>query len=330
MSVARRNSRITIPALRGRKGGEPIAVLTAYTAPVARLVDPHVDCILVGNSLGMVIYGLPSTLAVTLDMMIAHGRAAVTSSNHAAVVVDLPFGSYQQSPEQAFAASARVMAETGCDAVKLEGGVEMAETIAFLTRRGIPVMGHVGLTPQSVNTLGGYRARGRDSAEAQRLIEGAVAIAEAGAFSIVIEGTIEPVARDITAAVPVPTIGIGASAACDGQVLGDRRRARPFGRAPAEARTLLCRPCAPDRRGRTGLCSRRAGPPLPWTGECLWPSQSRRLSRSGSKILPRGCVAGARLAGAPASGSGWCRPWAPCMRAISPWSAPCRRSSIGS
>lgn len=219
MSVARRNSRITIPALRGRKGGEPIAVLTAYTAPVARLVDPHVDCILVGDSLGMVIYGLPSTLAVTLDMMIAHGRAAVTSSNHAAVVVDLPFGSYQQSPEQAFAASARVMAETGCDAVKLEGGVEMAETIAFLTRRGIPVMGHVGLTPQSVNTLGGYRARGRDSAEAQRLIEGAVAIAEAGAFSIVIEGTIEPVARDITAAVPVPTIGIGASAACDGQVL---------------------------------------------------------------------------------------------------------------
>ncbi len=219
MSVARHSSRITIPELTGRKGGEPVAVLTAYTAPVARLVDPHVDMILVGDSLGMVIYGLPSTLAVTLEMMIAHGRAVVASSSHAAVVVDLPFGSYQQSPQQAFAAAARVMAETGCDAVKLEGGAEMAETVGFLAARGIPVMGHVGLTPQAVNALGGYKARGRDAAEARRIVDGSVAIAAAGAFAIVIEGTIDQVARAATEAVPIPTIGIGASAACDGQVL---------------------------------------------------------------------------------------------------------------
>jgi 3-methyl-2-oxobutanoate hydroxymethyltransferase len=219
VSVARLNSRITIPQLTARKGGEPIAVLTAYTAPIAALVDPHVDCILVGDSLGMVIYGLPSTLAVTLDMMIAHGRAAVSATSHAAVVVDLPFGSYQASPSQAFTAAARVMAETGCDAVKLEGGAEMAETVAFLAQRGIPVMGHVGLTPQAVNTLGGYKARGRDAVEARRIVEGASAIAAAGAFSIVVEGTIDPVSRAVTEAVPVPTIGIGASAACDGQVL---------------------------------------------------------------------------------------------------------------
>ena len=219
MSVAHNSSRITIPQLVGRKGGEPIAVLTAYTAPIARLVDPHVDMILVGDSLGMVIYGMTSTLSVTLDMMVAHGKAAVGASSHAAVVVDLPFGSYQASPQQAFTAAARVMAETGCDAVKMEGGIEMAETVAFLVARGIPVMGHVGLVPQSVNVLGGYKARGRDPKEADRILEGAVAIAEAGAFSIVIEGTIDPVSRAITAAVPCPTIGIGASAGCDGQVL---------------------------------------------------------------------------------------------------------------
>jgi 3-methyl-2-oxobutanoate hydroxymethyltransferase len=219
LSVAQYNSRITIPQLVSRKGGEPIAVLTAYTAPIARLVDPHVDMILVGDSLGMVIYGMTSTLSVTLDMMLAHGKAAVGASSHAAVVVDLPFGSYQTSPQQAFTSAARVMAETGCDAVKMEGGIEMAETVAFLVARGIPVMGHVGLVPQSVNVLGGYKARGRDPKEAERIIEGAAAIAEAGAFSIVIEGTIDPVSRAITEAVPVPTIGIGASAGCDGQVL---------------------------------------------------------------------------------------------------------------
>jgi 3-methyl-2-oxobutanoate hydroxymethyltransferase len=219
LSVAHNSSRITIPQLASRKGGEPIVVLTAYTAPVARLVDPHVDVILVGDSLGSAIYGMTSSLPVTLDMMIAHGKAAVTASSHAAVVVDLPFGSYQASPEQAFRSAAKVMVETGCDAVKLEGGAHMAETVAFLVARGVPVMGHVGLVPQSVHVLGGYRARGRDPKEADRLIEGAKAIADAGAFSIVIEGTIDPVSRRITDAVPVPTIGIGASAGCDGQVL---------------------------------------------------------------------------------------------------------------
>jgi 3-methyl-2-oxobutanoate hydroxymethyltransferase len=219
VSVAQISSRITIPQLVGRKGGEPIAVLTAYTAPIARLVDPHVDMILVGDSLGMVVYGMSSTLSVTLDMMIAHGRAVVNSSSHAAVAVDLPFGTYQASPVQAFTTAARVMQETGCDAVKLEGGAEMAETVAFLVARGIPVMGHVGLIPQSVHVLGGYKARGRDEAEARRLVDGAKAIAAAGAFAIVIEGTIDSVSREITAAVPCPTIGIGASAACDGQVL---------------------------------------------------------------------------------------------------------------
>jgi 3-methyl-2-oxobutanoate hydroxymethyltransferase len=219
VSVAHHNRRITIPELVSRKGGEPIAVLTAYTAPVARLIDPHVDVILVGDSLGMVIYGFTSTLPVTLDMMIAHGRAVVDASSHAAVVVDLPFGAYQESPAQAFRNAARVMVETGCDAVKLEGGAEMAETIAFLTARGIPVMGHVGLTPQSVHALGGYRARGRTEAEAKRIVSGSVAIAAAGAFAIVIEGTIDPVSRAATEAVDVPTIGIGASASCDGQVL---------------------------------------------------------------------------------------------------------------
>jgi 3-methyl-2-oxobutanoate hydroxymethyltransferase len=219
LSVAHASSRITIPQLVSRKGGEPIAVLTAYTAPIARLVDPHVDMILVGDSLGMVIYGMTSTLPVTLDMMAAHGKAVVNASAHAAVVVDLPFGSYQSSPQQAFASAVRLMVETGCDAVKMEGGIEMAETVAFLTARGIPVMGHVGLVPQSIHVLGGYKARGRDPKEAERIIEGAAAIAEAGAFSIVIEGTIDPVSRAITEAVPVPTIGIGASAGCDGQVL---------------------------------------------------------------------------------------------------------------
>jgi len=219
LSVAHNSSRITIPQLVSRKGGEPIAILTAYTAPVARLVDPHVDAILVGDSLGMVVYGMTSTLTVTLDMMIAHGKAVVNASTHAAVVVDLPFGAYQASPEQAFTSAARVIVETGCDAVKLEGGAEMAETIAFLVGRGIPVMGHVGLIPQSVHVLGGYKARGREPKEAERILQGAIEIAAAGAFAMVIEGTIDPVSRAITEAVPVPTIGIGASAACDGQVL---------------------------------------------------------------------------------------------------------------
>ncbi|ANC91817.1 3-methyl-2-oxobutanoate hydroxymethyltransferase [Azospirillum humicireducens] len=219
MSASNLTARQSVPALRARKGGEPIVCLTAYTAPVARLLDPHVDLLLVGDSLGMVVYGLDSTLPVTLDMMIAHGAAVVRASQRACVVVDLPFGSYQESKEAAFRASARVMAETGAQAVKLEGGLEMAETVAFLTARGIPVMGHVGLTPQSVNTLGGYKAVGRDAEAAERIAADARAIAEAGAFTLVIEGTIEALARRITEEVAIPTIGIGGSPACDGQVL---------------------------------------------------------------------------------------------------------------
>ncbi|WP_434613769.1 3-methyl-2-oxobutanoate hydroxymethyltransferase [Azospirillum sp. B2RO_4] len=219
MSASNLTARHSVPALRARKGGEPIVCLTAYTAPVARLLDPHVDILLVGDSLGMVVYGLDSTLPVTLDMMIAHGAAVVRGSERACVVVDLPFGSYQESKEAAFRASARVMAETGAQAVKLEGGLEMAETVAFLTARGIPVMGHVGLTPQSVNTLGGYKAVGRDAEAAERIAADARAIAEAGAFTLVIEGTMEGLARRITEEVAIPTIGIGGSPACDGQVL---------------------------------------------------------------------------------------------------------------
>jgi 3-methyl-2-oxobutanoate hydroxymethyltransferase len=211
--------RQTATAIRARKGGEPIVCLTAYTAPMAHWLDPHVDLLMVGDSLGMVLYGFDSTLPVTLDMMIAHGGAVVRGSERAFVVVDMPFGSYQESPSQGFRSAARVMAESGCGGVKLEGGVEMAETVAFLTSRGIPVMGHVGLTPQSVNSLGGYRSRGHDQAEAARILADAKAIAEAGAFSLVVEGTVEPLARRISEAIAIPTIGIGASPACDGQVL---------------------------------------------------------------------------------------------------------------
>ncbi|AWK86947.1 3-methyl-2-oxobutanoate hydroxymethyltransferase [Azospirillum thermophilum] len=219
MSASKAITRTSVPSLRARKGGEPIVCLTAYTAPMARLLDPHVDLLLVGDSLGMVIYGFDSTLPVTLDLMIAHGGAVVRGSSTACVVVDLPFGSYQESPQTAYRNAARVMAETGAQAVKLEGGLEMAETVAFLTSRGVPVMGHVGLLPQSVNALGGYKAVGRDTASAERIRADACAIAEAGAFSLVIEGTMEPLARQITQDVAIPTIGIGGSPACDGQVL---------------------------------------------------------------------------------------------------------------
>ena len=219
MSASKDVARTSVPALRARKGNTPIVCLTAYTAPVARLLDPHVDVLLVGDSLGMVVYGFDSTLPVTLDLMIAHGGAVVRGSQRACVVVDMPFGSYQESPQAAFRSAARVLAETGAQAVKLEGGAEMAETVAFLTSRGVPVMGHVGLVPQSVNTLGGYKAVGRDPEVAERILADARAIAEAGAFSMVIEGTMEPLARRITEEVPVPTIGIGAGPHCDGQVL---------------------------------------------------------------------------------------------------------------
>jgi len=211
--------RATAPGIVKRKGGEPVVVLTAYTARMAELLDPHTDVLLVGDSLGQVIYGLPSTVPVTLDMMIAHGAAVVRGSRRSLVVIDLPFGAYEASPEVAFATSARVLKETGAAAVKLEGGTAMAATIAFLAARGVPVMGHVGLTPQAVNVLGGYGARGKTEAEAAKILADARAVAEAGAFAMVIEGVVEPLARAITQAVPCPTIGIGASAACDGQVL---------------------------------------------------------------------------------------------------------------
>jgi len=201
------------------KGGAPIVGLTAYTAPVAGLLDPHVDFLLVGDSLGMVVYGFDSTLPVTVEMMTAHGAAVMRASSQALVVVDLPFGSYQAASEQAFRTAARIMAETGCTAVKLEGGVELAETVRFLTDRGIPVMGHVGLMPQSVNASGGFKVQGRGPQGSDRIAADAAAIAAAGAFALVIEGTMESVARAITEAVPIPTIGIGASPACDGQIL---------------------------------------------------------------------------------------------------------------
>jgi 3-methyl-2-oxobutanoate hydroxymethyltransferase len=219
VSTERPAHRITVPELRARKGAIPIVCLTAYTAPMARRLDPHVDVLLVGDSLGMVVYGFETTLSVTLEMMVAHGAAVRRGSERACVIVDLPFGSYQESPAAAFRSAARIMAGTGCSAVKLEGGREMAETVAYLTGRGIPVMGHIGLMPQSVHSLGGYRARGRDSAQAEEIVGDAEAVAEAGAFSLVIEGTVEPLARSITQRIAIPTIGIGASPACDGQVL---------------------------------------------------------------------------------------------------------------
>lgn len=219
MSATARSKRLSVPEIRARKGAVPLVCLTAYTTPTARVIDPHVDLILVGDSVGMVLYGMETTLGVSLDMMVAHGAAVVRGSRRACVVVDLPFGCYEESPAAAFRSAARVLAETGCAAVKLEGGSEMAETIAFLARRGIPVVAHVGLTPQSVHALGGFRAQGRGEAEHGRIMADARAVAEAGAFAVVIEGTLEPLAREITAAIPIPTIGIGASIACDGQIL---------------------------------------------------------------------------------------------------------------
>ena len=211
--------RLTVPRIRQRKGGEPIVMLTAYTVRMAQLLDPHCDMLLVGDSLAQVIYGLPHTVGVTMDMMALHGAAVVRGSYHAAVIVDLPFGSYEGSPEQAFDNAARLLKETGAAAVKVEGGKVLAPTIEFLTQRGIPVMGHVGLTPQAVNILGGYGVRGKSAEEARSIVEDAVAVAQAGAFSIVIEGVLESIAIEITNKVDCPTIGIGASAQCDGQVL---------------------------------------------------------------------------------------------------------------
>jgi 3-methyl-2-oxobutanoate hydroxymethyltransferase len=228
--------RLTVPAIRAHKEkgvtAEPLVMLTAYTVRMAQILDPHCDILLVGDSLGQVIYGLPSTLPVTLEMMCAHGAAVVRGSYHSVVIVDMPFGSYEGSPQQAFASASRVMAETGCAAVKLEGGVAMAETIAFLSARGIPVMGHVGLTPQAVNQLGGYGARGRSQAEYARILADAKAVSQAGAMGMVLEGVVDTLADTVAASVDVPVIGIGASANCDGQVLVTEDMLGLFERTP--------------------------------------------------------------------------------------------------
>ncbi|MGE4429258.1 MAG: 3-methyl-2-oxobutanoate hydroxymethyltransferase [Sphingobium sp.] len=228
--------RLTVPVLQRRKSGgkteQPIVMLTAYTARQAQLLDPHCDLLLVGDSLGQVIYGLPSTVPVSLDMMCAHGAAVVRGSYHSVVIVDMPFGSYEASPAQAFESAARIMKETGCAGVKLEGGEAMAETIAFLTRRGIPVMAHIGLTPQAVNALGGYGARGRSQEEHDKIIADGRAVAQAGAFSVVAEGVLEPIAIALTEALDIPVIGIGASARCDGQVLVTEDMLGMFERVP--------------------------------------------------------------------------------------------------
>ena len=228
--------RLTVPAIQRRKFDgkteEPLVMLTAYTARQAQLLDEHCDLLLVGDSLGQVIYGLDSTLPVTLEMMCNHGAAVVRGSYHSVVVVDMPFGTYEQSPQQAFESASRIMAETGCAAVKLEGGQAMAETIAFLTQRGIPVMAHVGLTPQAVNALGGYAARGRSQEEHEKIISDGKAVQDAGAFAVVIEGVVEPIAIALTQSLEIPTIGIGASAQCDGQVLVTEDMLGMFERVP--------------------------------------------------------------------------------------------------
>ncbi|ROT95234.1 3-methyl-2-oxobutanoate hydroxymethyltransferase [Altererythrobacter sp. FM1] len=228
--------RLTVPKIQARKADgktkEPLVMLTAYTARMAQLLDEHCDILLVGDSLGQVIYGLPSTLQVTLDMMIAHGAAVVRGSYHSVVIVDMPFGSYEASPQQAFENASKIMAETGCAAVKLEGGEAMAETISFLCQRGIPVMGHVGLTPQAVNALGGYGARGRSQEEHAKIMADGQAVQNAGAFGVVVEGVIEPIAIALSQSLEIPTIGIGGSDQCDGQVLVTEDMLGMFDRVP--------------------------------------------------------------------------------------------------
>ena len=211
--------RMTVPQIRAKKGGDPIVSLTSYHAHTAAIVDKYADFILVGDSLGMVMHGMDSTIGVPLDLMIMHGRAVVRGTQRALVVVDMPFGTYEESPNMAFRNAAKIMKETACGAVKLEGGARMAETIRFLSERGIPVMAHIGLTPQSVNTMGGFKVQGRDETAWQTHIDDARAVAEAGAFALVVEGVVEELADKITAAVDIPTIGIGASKNCDGQIL---------------------------------------------------------------------------------------------------------------
>lgn len=211
--------RVTAPDIKNRKGGAPIVALTAYHAHTARIIDPYVDFLLVGDSLGMVMHGYETTVPVPLELMIMHAQAVVRGSSRALVVVDMPFGSYEESPAIAFRNAARVLKETGCGAIKLEGGVQMADTIRYLTERGIPVMSHIGMTPQAINTIGSFKPRGRYRSEWAAYEADAKAIADAGAFAVVIEALAELLAARITKEIPIPTIGIGASAECDGQIL---------------------------------------------------------------------------------------------------------------
>ena len=219
MSVQKKSKKLTSADIRAMKGGTPIVSLTAYSANMTKAIDPIVDFILVGDSLAMTLYGEDSTVGIDLETMIRHGRAVARACNHACVVVDLPFGTYQSSPQQAFDSASKVLRESGCDAVKLEGGAEMGETIAFLCERGVPVMGHIGLTPQSINTLGGFKTQGKNDAARKKLLADAKAVDEAGCFAVVVEGVVEDVADELHDVLSVPSIGIGASVKCDGQIL---------------------------------------------------------------------------------------------------------------
>ena len=232
MSAQAQTARITAPQITARKGANPIVCLTAYDAPTAQIMDEHCDLILVGDSVGMVVHGLPSTVGVTLEMMILHGQAVMRGSQKALVVVDMPFGSYEDSVETAFRNASRILMETGCQAVKIESGSYATKTISYLVERGIPVMSHVGLRPQSMHVLGGFRARGRRASVAQEIIENAQAAAQAGSFAVVVEGVSEELANDVTKAVEIPTIGIGASAQCDGQILVTPDMLGMFDRVP--------------------------------------------------------------------------------------------------
>lgn len=219
MSIHSVQKRISIPDLHSMKGPGKIVMLTAYTKPMAQLLDPYCDVLLVGDSLGMVVYGMENTLAVSLDTMIAHTQAVMRGSTHAAVLLDMPFSSYQESPQQAYRNGARALAESGAQGLKLEGGAELVDTVEFLVARGLPVMPHIGLMPQRVNEMGGFKAQGREEDAAKKWISIAQRFESAGAFSVLMEGTVEPVARAVANALKVPLIGIGASPACDGQVL---------------------------------------------------------------------------------------------------------------
>jgi 3-methyl-2-oxobutanoate hydroxymethyltransferase len=235
MSVVTPLARMTVRRFAAAKGKTPLVCLTAYTAPMARLLDPHADMLLVGDSVGAVIHGLPTTVPVTLEMMILHGQAVMRGTEKALVVIDLPFGSYEESPEAAFRTAVRVLKEIGAPAVKLEGGAAMAPTIRFLADRGIPVLAHIGLQPQQVH-LNGYKVAGRSEGDRERLLADARAVAEAGAFAVVIEGTVEALAREVSEAIAIPTIGIGASAGCDGQILVTEDMLGLFDRTPSFVR----------------------------------------------------------------------------------------------